>query len=89
MCKFCEVDNDGDLCVKLADDGHKPNEKTGLFLYMENSRGMSIVNSQFKQHETHDNKIYYLKAMDMDKETKRHRTIAAEIKYCPFCGSKL
>lgn len=89
MCKFCEIDNDGDLFARLASDGHKPSEVEGFYMIMASERGASIENSRIVQHETIDNKVFYIKACEWDKEEKRYHHIAVEIKYCPFCGDKL
>lgn len=89
MCKFCEVDNDGDLFARLASDGHKPSEAKGFHMAMISERGASIEKSRIVQHKIIDNKIFYIKAWEWDKEANRHHHVAVEIKYCPFCGSKL
>lgn len=90
MCKFCELDNDGEIyCSHLAGDNHKRGSPKGFSLVMRTSKGLRIANSKFEYHDTLDNRIAYIQAIEWDKAAFRHQNIAVEIQYCPFCGRKL
>lgn len=89
MCEHCEAHEDGDVYEVFAGYGHKSKNNTGFNMGMFRESGVKLEDSKFQEIGTLDNYIYCIEAWEWDKSANRHRQIAVEIQYCPFCGRKL